>query len=282
MSGNNCVCVITRRQTEKLKGQNQIGVKSNVSTSIATSYDVPVGNAPMYEKDKHVPSTSSGQTFENDPTSIVTSDNCYKISQGLSKRSKCKIKSNCRDSSSDKQLNEAQMNDSTLKQVIKFKQENENPPKRSILGSECPEVKTLCAQWTMLEIYDKMLYRKWVPDGTPENPILQFVVPNKMKNEILIQLHNHKTSGHLGVQKTFGKLKQRFYWPRYKEDIASCSKTCRTCNRHKSDHMPKKASLKQDFVSAPMKKIVCDIMDPLPETEKKQLCQLCQTITQDM
>ena len=84
MSGDNCVCVITRGQTEKLNTQGQIGVKSNVSTSIVTR-DVPVGNAMRYEKDKHVPSTSSGQTFENNPTSIVTSDNCDDISQGLSK-----------------------------------------------------------------------------------------------------------------------------------------------------------------------------------------------------
>ena len=33
--------------------------------------------------------------------------------------------------------------------------------------------------------------------------------------------------------------------------------------------MPKKAPLKQDFVSAPMEKIACDIMGHLPETEKK-------------
>ena len=33
--------------------------------------------------------------------------------------------------------------------------------------------------------------------------------------------------------------------------------------------MPKKAPLKQDFVSAPMEKIPCDIMGLLPETENK-------------
>ena len=179
----------------------------------------------------------------------MTSDNCDEISQGLSKRSKCKIKSNWTDSWSDKQLREAQMNDSSMKQVIKFKQENENPSERSNLRSECPEVKTLCAQWPMLEIHDKMLYRKWVPDESPKNPILQFVVSSKMRDEILLHLHNHKTSGHLGVRKTLGKLKQRFYWPGYKRDIASWCKTCWICNSHKSGHMPKKAPLKQDFVS---------------------------------
>ena len=81
LSDNNCVCVITRGQTETLKGEGQIGVDSNVSTSIATSCDIPVGNAPRYENDKHVPSTSSGQTFENGPTSIVTSDNCDGVEQ---------------------------------------------------------------------------------------------------------------------------------------------------------------------------------------------------------
>ena len=48
--------------------------------------------------------------------------------------------------------------------------------------------------------YIEILYRKWVPDESPENPILQFVVPNKIENEILIQLYNHKISGYLGVK----------------------------------------------------------------------------------
>ena len=48
LSGNDFVCVITRGQTEKLKGQGQIGVKSNVSTSIVTSCDIPVSNVPRY------------------------------------------------------------------------------------------------------------------------------------------------------------------------------------------------------------------------------------------
>ena len=90
-----------------------------------------------------------------------------------------------------------------------------------------------------------------------------------MRDEILLHLHNHKTSGHLGVRKTLGKLKQRFYWPGYKRDISSWCKICRTCNSHKRGHMPKRAPMKQDFVSASMEKIACDIMGPLPETEKK-------------
>ena len=56
------------------------------------------------------------------------------------------------------------MNDSSIKQVIKFKQENENPPETSTLRSECPEDKMHCAQWPMLEIHDKILYRKLVPN----------------------------------------------------------------------------------------------------------------------
>ena len=82
LSSDNCVCVISRGQREKLKGQGQNSADFNVSTSIGTSCDVPVGNAPRCERDKNVPSTCSGQTFENNPTSIVTSDNCGEISQG--------------------------------------------------------------------------------------------------------------------------------------------------------------------------------------------------------
>ena len=45
---------------------------------------------------------------------------------------------------------------------------------------------------------------------------------------------------------------------------------CKVYDSHKAGHMPKKAPLKQDFISAPMEKIASDIVGPLPESEKTQ------------
>jgi hypothetical protein len=39
-----------------------------------------------------------------------------------------------------------------------------------------------------------------------------FGTPQKLKNEILHQMHNSVLSGHLGKKKTKEKLSQRFFW----------------------------------------------------------------------
>jgi hypothetical protein len=47
----------------------------------------------------------------------------------------------------------------------------------------------------------------------------QFLTPQKLKNEILHQMHNSVLSGRLGKTKTKEKLSQRFFWFEMREDI---------------------------------------------------------------
>ena len=135
-------------------------------------------------------------------------------------------------------------------------------------SSHSHEVRTLCSQWSQLELRQGILYKKWVPSNIKDKSISQYVVPQTLRQEILPQLHNHKTSGHLGVRRTLCKVREKFYWPGYKQDMTRWVSKCKVCSNHKAGHMPKKAPLKQDFISAPMENLACDIVGPLPESEK--------------
>ncbi|CAC5364722.1 unnamed protein product [Mytilus coruscus] len=50
-----------------------------------------------------------------------------------------------------------------------------------------------------------------------------------MKDEVLSQMHNSITSGHLGQKKTKEKLAQRFFWFEMKEDISIWISKCDVC-----------------------------------------------------
>ena len=54
--------------------------------------------------------------------------------------------------------------------------------------------------------------------------IAQLTVPNSMKDNGLNQLHNQ--AGHLGIHKTTEKIKDRFYWPSYEQDIENWMRAC--------------------------------------------------------
>jgi hypothetical protein len=49
--------------------------------------------------------------------------------------------------------------------------------------------------------------------------LFQLIVPTCMREEILKDLHEGALGGHLGGDKTFGCMKERFYRPGYHNDV---------------------------------------------------------------
>ena len=47
----------------------------------------------------------------------------------------------------------------------------------------------------------------------------QLVIPNSMKAAVLHDVHEGVLGGHLGVDKSLSKLKERFYWPGHYNDV---------------------------------------------------------------
>lgn len=94
-------------------------------------------------------------------------------------------------------------------------------------------------------------------------------------------LHDHRTNGHQGYQRTLASSKQRFYWPGYQADIRRWCKYCPTCARKKPGKGPKRGRLKQDLPSKPLEKIAIDILGPLEETQRgnKYTMVICDYFT---
>lgn len=79
-------------------------------------------------------------------------------------------------------------------------------------------------------------------------------------------MHNSLMGGHLGVNKTYGKLKQRFYWYEAKEDVLIWVRKCDTCAQNKPAQKTPKAHLGDNQVGGPMDRLATDLLGPLPET----------------
>ena len=50
----------------------------------------------------------------------------------------------------------------------------------------------------------------------------QLVVLDSLRDEVLHGVHEGVGGGHLGVEKTVAKLKERFYWPSHYSDELVC------------------------------------------------------------
>ncbi|KAJ8957199.1 hypothetical protein NQ318_007761 [Aromia moschata] len=101
-----------------------------------------------------------------------------------------------------------QENDPNLKPIVNWKKEGRKPTWEEV-SRYSPTVKSYWAQWNSLVLSDGLLKRVLEKsDGTEERK--QLIVPRNRVPEVLEEVHNGSTGGHLGVTKTLGKAREPY------------------------------------------------------------------------
>ena len=97
----------------------------------------------------------------------------------------------------------------------------------------------------------------------------QIVVPKIYRSEILSLAHETPMSGHLGVNKTYHKILNHFYWPGLKTDVSNYCRSCHTCQVvGKPNQVIPKAGLQPiPAFDEPFSRIIIDCVGPLPKTK---------------
>ena len=122
-------------------------------------------------------------------------------------------------------------------------------------------------------IKNGILMRKWRPYDVPaddEQAVYhQIVVPKSYRHEILRITHESPMAGHLGINKTYHKIINHFYWPGFKSDVSKYCKTCHTCQMvGKPNQTIPKAQLQPiPAFDEPFSRILIDCVGPLPRTK---------------
>lgn len=170
------------------------------------------------------------------------------------------------DAYSIQDLRQLQAEYGPIKQVAEMIDAGQGCPDRTTLLSMGEAVRALCSQWEDLTLREGILYRSRTPPYSPTAQ-LQYVVPPVLRKDIMRNLHDTRTSGHLGVKRTVESIKRRYYWPGCKTDVARWCQACKECSQIKP--APKRgAPLHQQLVGAPLDRVAIDILGELPETER--------------
>ncbi|KFD60069.1 hypothetical protein M514_10279 [Trichuris suis] len=140
--------------------------------------------------------------------------------------------------------------------------------------------KLLMANWNRLAIRDGMLVRKRFCENQAGFS-WQVVVPSSMVEQVLQQTHHETTGGHLGIDKTVERVRQRFYWPGYRTDARHYVNTCFHCQARNNPATTARAPLQLQRVARPWQKVAIDIMGPLPPTENGNRYGIPQSIHTD-
>lgn len=176
----------------------------------------------------------------------------------------CAVKSVCpgalsRPEEEEDELVQAQRKDGELQKILALKMEGR-------AGDQPPEdLQKYAPVWAQLQIQGSRLVRHPPLNSDAANRI-QVVVPSSLVPQILSQLHNANTGGHLGVQKLQAKVKDRFYWVGWFGDVKRWCQECVDCGSRKEAGRKPCAPLQSVVTSRPYERVALDILGPLTET----------------
>ena len=94
----------------------------------------------------------------------------------------------------------------------------------------------------------------------------QVVIPASLRHEILVSCHDDPTAGHLGVLKTYEKVRVRYYWHGMFKDIEHWCNSCVDCAMKKIPRGKRKAPLLPIPVEGAFDRVAMDILGPFPVT----------------
>ncbi|KAJ8042213.1 hypothetical protein HOLleu_13218 [Holothuria leucospilota] len=119
---------------------------------------------------------------------------------------------------------------------------------------------------------NNILMRKWRPPDAPLDEewriYHQIVVPRTYRREILSIAHEMPFAGHLGVNKTYHRILNHFYWPKLKSDVAKFCKTCHSCQMvgKPNQNIPAAPLKPIPAFEEPFSRVVIDCVGPLPKS----------------
>ena len=165
------------------------------------------------------------------------------------------------------EIRDAQFKDPDIGPVMKMKVAGWERPKFKSIGHLSLAGKSYWSQWNRLKVHSGVLVKEfWAKDASSK--WLQIVLPKPLRSDILKQLHDSPSGGHLGTEKTYKRVHARFCWYKMKEDITLWCKTCIQCAKHSRPQKTPRASMGSVRSGAPMERIAVDICGPLQETER--------------
>ena len=164
-------------------------------------------------------------------------------------------------------LQQSQLADPTLAPILRGKESGTRPGPESF-ATRSKAVRRLLQIWDQLVVHQGALCRRLKPmGGSPER--LQTVIPEVLQEEVIKDLHEGAVGGHLGIDKTLGRLKERFYWPGHHDHVRDWCRKCVACAQRKSPTTSPRAPLKPIITSYPLQMVATDILGPFPESPSR-------------
>ena len=109
-------------------------------------------------------------------------------------------------------------------------------------------------------VVDNVVYYLTDPDG---DTVLRLYVPKHLRALVVKQYHDD--NGHMGVQKTFDCIRQKYFWPNLFKELYQYVSSCTVCQTRSLQKI-RQPLQETDILPYPMAKLSLDLSGPYPKT----------------
>ena len=162
---------------------------------------------------------------------------------------------------------QAQQLDPDITPILSCKVDGDVRPKWEAISGESPATRSYWAEWNRLYLREDLLYRKWESDDGRFYRY-QLLLSQKYHEVVLTNLHDVRTSAHLGQKRTNQAVAARFFCYKMRDSINRWCTTCDRCQRRKRPKNTPQAPMRVYNVGYSWKRIAMDICGPFPTTER--------------
>ena len=125
-----------------------------------------------------------------------------------------------------------------------------------------------------------LLYHIWHTPARrhlPERNVVRLYVPIIFIDTILNNCHDHVLAAHFGFQRTYDRIRQRYFWKGMYRDIDNWVRSCISCSQRKTHRHKVLAPLVTMKVPGAFERVSVDVLGPLPITVSGHRYVLCFT-----
>lgn len=113
---------------------------------------------------------------------------------------------------------------------------------------------------------DQGVLFRYNPDSECETP--QLVIPAGQVADILKELHDSPLAGHPGIDRTYHKVAQLYYFTGMRRKISDYVKSCIHCQRYKATNSKPQGLLQTPVMNQRNEVLAIDLFGPLPEGDQ--------------
>jgi hypothetical protein len=147
-------------------------------------------------------------------------------------------------------------------------------PILSLLRSSTPPDRpnaALQAELSNYALHDDVLFRVRQPEEATTQRLgssaARAVIPKSWRAKLLLEYHDGSVAGHLGMDKTYGRLVDKYWWAGMYADVKAYIQSCLACAAKKSSHHHRDIPLGSlPVATKPFDALGIDVLCDLPKT----------------